>query len=143
MAIFYQNYAGFKIYNSGSYIDLSDHVESLTITRNFDQLDVTAMGALGHSLIAGLESSTIAIDFLNDTAASSVMQTLNALVGTVALFKAIQNTTLSIGSTNPVYTGSVLVNKLTPIVGQIGAVSVQSLSFDVSGSISTAITGTW
>jgi len=143
MGIFYQNYAGFKIYYSGGYVNLSDHVEALTITRNFDQLDVTSMGSSGHQLIAGLEASTIAVDFLNDTDSSSVMQTLNALAGTVALFKAIQNTTLSIGSTNPVYTGSVLVNKLTPIVGQIGTVSVQSLSFDVSGAISTAITGTW
>ena len=143
MAIFFQNYAGFKIYYSGAYVDLSDHVQALTINRNFDQLDVTAMGATGHTFVAGLESSTLAIDILNDTAASSVMQTLNALAGTVALFKAIQNTTTSIGSTNPVYTGSVLVNKLTPIVGQIGAVSVQSLTFDVSGAIATATTGTW
>jgi len=143
MAIFYQNYAGFKIYQGSGYIDLSDHVMSLTVTRTFDQLDVTAMGSLGHQLIAGLESSTIAIDFLNDTAASSVMQTLNALVGTVALFKAVQTTTATVGAANPIYTGSVLVNKLTPIAGQIGAVSVQNLTFDVSGSITLVTSGSW
>ena len=133
MAIFFQNNVGVKISTDGStYVDLTDHVQSVTINYNVDQLDVSAMGTGGHALIAGLQSNTVAIDFLNDDAASSVMQTLNALAGTVALFKAIQNTTTSIGSTNPVYTGSVLVNKLTPIVGQIGAVSVQSLTFDVS-----------
>lgn len=155
MAIFFQNNAGFKISVDGSsYIDLTDHVTSLTINRQFDELDVTAMGASGHSFIAGLESSTISVDFLNDDAPStgtptSVMQTLNALVGTNAKFKAIQTTvpgtptTATISQANPLYQGLVLVNKLTPIAGKVGDVAVQSLTFTVSGAITVATTGTW
>lgn len=152
MAIFFQNNAGFKIATSGStYVDLTDHVTSLTINRAFDELDVTAMGALGHSFIAGLESSTISVDFLNDDSAGQVMSVLNGLVGTNAAFKICQTVTgvsaltssATISATNPLYTGLVLVNKLTPVAGKIGDVAVQSLTFTVSGSISTAITGTW
>jgi len=143
MAIFFQQYAGFKIYSGSGYVDLSDHVTTLTLNLAFDQLDVTAMGQTGHVLIAGLEASSIGIDFLNDTASASVMQTLNALNGQTALFKAIQNTTTSVGAANPIYSGSILVNKITPIAGQIGAVAVQSLTFDVSGNTSKAISGTW
>ena len=150
MAVFYQNNAGFKISTDGStYVDLTDHVQSITINRQFDELDVTAMGASGHSFIAGLESSTISIDFLNDDATASVMTTLNSLVGTNAKFKILQTTTPGTpttgtpSATNPLYSGLVLVNKITPVAGKVGDVSVQSLTFTVSGAITVATTGTW
>jgi hypothetical protein len=152
--IFFQNNAGFKIVNSNggsTYIDLTDHVTSITINRQFDELDVTAMGAAGHAFIAGLESSTISIDFLNDDSTNSVMQTLNAVVGYVVPFKVAQSvssigsntSTATISATNPLYTGSVLVNKLTPVAGKIGDVAVQSLTFTVSGAITVNASGTW
>ena len=150
MAIFYQNNAGFKISVDGTtYVDLTDHVTSLTINRQFDELDVTAMGATGHQFIAGLESSTISIDFLNDDATASVMTTLNSLVGTNAKFKILQTTTPGSpttgtpSATNPMYSGLVLVNKITPVAGKIGDVAVQTLTFTVSGAITVATTGTW
>jgi hypothetical protein len=150
MAIFYQNNAGFKISTDGTtYVDLTDHVTSLTINRQFDELDVTAMGASGHSFIAGLESSTISVDFLNDDATAQVMTTLNTLVGTNAKFKILQTTvpgtptTGTPSATNPLYSGLVLVNKLTPVAGKVGDVAVQSLTFTVSGAITVSSSGTW
>ena len=150
MAIFYQNNAGFKISTDGTtYVDLTDHVTSLTINRAFDELDVTAMGASGHAFIAGLESSTISVDFLNDDATAQVMTTLNSLVGTNAKFKILQTTvpgtptTGTPSATNPLYSGLVLVNKLTPVAGKVGDVAVQSLTFTVSGAITVATSGTW
>ena len=144
-----QNNAGFQIQVSAAYVDLTNHVQSITINRNFDELEVTAMGATGRQYVAGLETSTIAVDFLNDDAASSVMQTLNTLVGTTAAFKICQTTvagspsTATISATNPLYTGLVLVNKLTPVAGKVGDISMQSLTFTVSGAITVASTGTW
>lgn len=147
MAIFYQNNAGFKISTDGTtFVDLSDHVTSLTINRSFDELDVTAMGNLGHSFIAGLESSTVSVDFLNDDATAQVMTTLNALVGTNAKFKIVQTQTsgtATVSATNPLYSGLLLVNKITPVAGKVGDVAVQSLTFTVSGSITVASTGTF
>ena len=144
-----QNNAGFQIQVSAAYVDLTNHVQSITINRSFDELEVTAMGSTGRQYVAGLEVSTIAVDFLNDDAASSVMQTLNTLVGTTAAFKICQTTvpgspsTATISATNPLYTGLVLVNKLTPVVGKVGDISMQSLTFTVSGAITVASTGTW
>lgn len=151
MAIFYQNNAGFKISVDGTtFVDLTNHVTAITINRQFDELDVTAMGQTGHAFIAGLESSTISIDFLNDTDTASVMTTLNSLAGQApAKFKICQTTvagspsTATISATNPLYSGLVLVNKITPVAGKIGDVSVQSLTFTVSGAITVATTGTW
>ena len=147
-AIFFQNYAGFKIApitggSPGTYVDLTDHTQSLTINRTFDELDVTAMGNLGHSFIAGLEASTVSVDFLNDDTTSSVMQTLNTLVGTISAVKLIQNSAVAISATNPLYTAWIEVNKITPIAGKVGDVAVQSLQFTVSGAMTTANTGTW
>jgi hypothetical protein len=152
--IFFQNNAGFKMVNTNggsTYIDLTDHVTSITINRQFDELDVTAMGATGHAFIAGLESSTISIDFLNDDSASSVMQTLNAVVGYVVPFKIAQSVSsigtntsaATISAANPLYSGSILVNKLTPVAGKIGDVAVQSLTFTVSGAITVNASGSW
>ena len=149
--LFYQNNVGFKIYSGAAYVDLTDHVIAATINRTFDELDVTAMGQLGHSFIAGLESSTISIDFLNDDSTGQVMQTLNGLAGTNAAFKMLQTVTAigaltstgTVSATNPLYTGNVLVNKLTPISGKVGDVAVQSLTFTVSGAITVANSGTW
>jgi len=149
MAIFMQNNAGFQLQVSAAYVDLTNHVKSLTINRNYDELDVSHMGSLGHEFIAGLESSTISVDLYNDDAASSVMTTLNSLAGTNAAFKICQTTvagspsTATISATNPLYTGLVLINKITPVVGAVGEVAVQSLQFTVSGAITVASTGTW
>ena len=142
MAVFLNNLAGFQIQNS-TYIDLSNHVKSLTINRTFDELEVTAMGDTGHKFVAGLEASTIAIDFFNDTATASGLQTLNALVGTSAAFKAIQTTTAAVSTTNPLYSGLVLVNKLTPVNGTVADISMQSLTFTVNGAVTVATSGTW
>ena len=147
-AIFFQNYAGFKIApitggSPGTYVDLTDHTQSLTINRTFDELDVTAMGNLGHSFIAGLEASTVSVDFLNDDSTTSVMQTLNTLVGTISAVKLIQNSAVAISATNPLYTAWIEVNKITPVAGKVGDVAVQSLQFTVSGAMTTANTGTW
>ena len=147
--IFMQNKAGFQIQSSSAYVDLTDHVQSITINRNFDELEVTAMGSSGRQYVAGLEVSTIAVDFLNDDSTGSVMQTLNALVGTQAAFKICQTTvagtpsTATISAQNPLYSGLVLVNKLTPIAGKVGDIAMQSLTFTVSGAITVSSTGTW
>ena len=147
-AIFFQNYAGFKIApitggSPGTYVDLTDHTQSLTINRTFDELDVTAMGNLGHSFIAGLEASTVSVDFLNDDSTTSVMQTLNTLVGTISAVKLIQNSAVAISATNPLYTAWIEVNKITPVAGKVGDVAVQSLQFTVSGAITVNAAGTW
>ena len=49
-------------------VDLSSLVSSCTINRNFEELDVTAMGDTGRRAVKGLEASSVTIDFFNDSA---------------------------------------------------------------------------
>jgi hypothetical protein len=115
-------------------VDLSDHVQSITINRNFQELAVTAMGDSGVKAVKGLEESSITIDFLNDTASSEVLQTLQAVWGTSTTI-TVKQTSAATSATNPLYTMTCLVNNTTDINGAVGDIGVQSLSFNVSGTI--------
>ena len=139
MAVFLNNGVGVKV-NS---VDLSDHVNNVTLNRNFDQLEVTAMGDSGHKFIKGLEASSITLDFLNDTATSSVLQTLQAAWGTNVTVVLLQNKGTAVSATNPLYTMTCLINGTTDINGATGDLAMQSLSFDVSGTIAVTTTGTF
>jgi len=139
MAVFLNNGVGVKV-NS---VDLSDHVNNITLNRNFDQLEVTAMGDSGHKFIKGLEASSITLDFLNDTATSSVLQTLQAAWGTNVTVVLLQNKGTAVSATNPLYTMTVLVNGTTDINGATGDLSMQSVTWDVSGTIAVANTGSF
>ena len=139
MAVFLNNQVGVKV-NS---VDLSDHVNQVTLNRNFDQLEVTAMGDSGHRFIKGLEASSITLDFLNDTSTASVLQTLQAAWGTNVTLVLLQNKGTAVSATNPLYTMTVLVNNTTDINGATGDLSTQNVTWQVSGTIAVANTGSF
>jgi hypothetical protein len=115
-------------------VDLSDHVTAVTINRSFDELEVTSMGSAGHEYVKGLEASSITIDFLNDTATGEVLQTLQAAWGTSVTVTAKQDSGAT-SATNPLYTMSCLINNTTDINGSVADISMQSLTFNVNGTI--------
>jgi hypothetical protein len=118
-------------------VDLSDHVTAVTINRTFDELEVTAMGDSGHKYVKGLEASSITIDFLNDTATSEVLQTLQAAWGTSVTVTVKQNSGAT-AATNPLYTMTCLVNNTTDINGSVADLSTQSVTWNVNGTITIA-----
>ena len=115
-------------------VDLSDHVTAVTINRTFDELEVTAMGDSGHKFVKGLEASSVTIDFLNDTASSEVLQTLQAVWGTSTTI-TMKQTSAATSASNPLYTMSCLINGTTDINGSVADLSMQSLTFNVNGTI--------
>ena len=139
MAVFLNNGVGVKV-NS---VDLSDHVNNITLNRNFDELEVTAMGDSGHKFIKGLEASSITLDFLNDTATGSVLQTLQASWGQNVTVVLLQNKGTAVSATNPLYTMTVLLNGTTDINGATGDLSTQSVTWNVSGTVAVSTTGTF
>ena len=139
MAVFMSNLVGVKV-NS---VDLSDHVTAVTLNRNFDELEVTAMGDSGHKYVKGLEASSITIDFLNDTASANVLATLQAAWGTNVTVVLLQTKGTAVSATNPLYTATCLINNTTDINGAVGDLSTQSLTFNVSGTVAVATTGSF
>jgi len=115
-------------------VDLSDHVTAVTINRTFDELEVTAMGDGGHKFVKGLEASSITIDFLNDTATGEVLQTLQAAWGTNVTV-TVKQTSAATSATNPLYTMTCLVNNTTDVAGSVSDLGMQSVTWNVSGTI--------
>ena len=139
MAVFLNNKVGVKV----NTVDLSDHVQSVTLNRSFDELEVTAMGDSGHKFVKGLEASSVTIDFLNDTASASVLATLQAAWGTNVTVVFLQDKSSAVSATNPLYTMTCLVNNTTDINGAVADLGTQSVTWNVSGTIAVATTGTF
>ena len=139
MAIFLNNKVGLKI----NAIDLSDHVTSVTLNRAFDELEVTAMGDTAHKFVKGLESATLTVSFLNDTATSNVLQTLDSTYGSTTAVKMVQDKVAAVSATNPLYTFDILVNNLTPINGATGDMATMDITFTINSTVTVASSGTY
>ena len=141
MAIFLNNKVGFKV--GATPVDFSDHVTAFTLTQQADQLEVTAMGDTAHKFVTGLSADSITVTLLNDTAAGSILATLQAAYGTTVAFKAIQDTTKAVGADNVLYTGTILVDNFTPINGAVADEATIDVTFTCNSKTAVATTGTW
>jgi hypothetical protein len=139
MAIFLNNKVGFKI----ATVDLSDHVTAFTLNRQSDQLEVTAMGDTAHKFVTGLSADTITVSFLNDTAAGSVLATLQTAYGTTVAFSAIQDKVASVGATNKLYTGTILIDNIPDISGAVADEAMFDITFTCNSTTALATTGTF
>ena len=139
MAIFLNNKVGFKI----ATVDLSDHVTAFTLNRQADQLEVTAMGDTSHKFVPGLSADTITVSFLNDTAAGSVLATLQTAYGTTVAFAAVQDKVAAISATNKLYTGTILIDSIPDISGAVADEAMFDITFTCNSTTALATTGTW
>jgi len=138
MAVFLSNGAVVTL-NS---VDISGVVTGVTINRSFDELEVTAMGDSSHKFTKGLESSTITLELLNDTAASganAVTATLAAAWGTTVPL-TIKRSSAAISTTNPEYQTTVLVNNTQDLNGSVADISTQSITFTCNSVIVVDVT---
>jgi hypothetical protein len=118
-------------------VDYSAHFKSATLTVDAAQLDTTDFASAGWTeVIGGLKSGTLAVSIQDDVANSSIDDILWPLLGTVATFE-IRPTSAVVGTSNPKYTGSVLITGHS-IGGGVGELAMKSLTFPTSGTITRA-----
>jgi len=139
MAIFLNNKVGFKI----ATVNLSDHVTNFQLNRVVDSIEVTAMGDTSHKFVAGLAADTITVTFLNDTAAGSVLATLQSAFGSSVAFQAIQDSSAAVSATNLLYSGTIFVDNLTDINGAVGDEGMIDITFTCNSKTAYVNTGTW
>ena len=139
MAIFLNNKVGFKI----ATVNLSDHVTNFQLNRVVDSIEVTAMGDTSHKFVAGLAADTITVTFLNDTAAGSVLATLQTAFGSSVAFQAIQDSSAAVSATNLLYSGTIFVDNLTDINGAVGDEGMIDITFTCNSKTAYTNTGTW
>ena len=130
MAVYLAN-TGVLTVNS---VDLSTLVTNVVINRSFDELEITALGDTGHKFVKGLEASSITIDFLNDSASTKTLQTLNTTWGT-SVVVTFKQTSAVTSAENPLYTMTCLINNTTPVNGAVADLSTQSVTWNVMGTI--------
>ena len=143
MAIYLNNNVGVKLATAAAptvpSIDISAYVTNAVINQIVDELEVTAMGDSAHKFVAGLQSATFTIDFINDWASSQVMQTLNAAFGQTLAVSVITVKGTTVSAANPTYQFSILVNNLTPIgQGGVSEIATSSLSFTVNSAVTVS-----
>ena len=143
MAIYLNNNVGVKLATNAApttpSIDISAYVTNAVINQIVDELEVTAMGDSAHKFVAGLQSGTFTVDFLNEWASSQVMQTLNAAFGQTLAVSVITVKGTTVSAANPTYQFSILVNNLTPIgQGGVAEIATSSLSFTVNSAITVS-----
>ena len=143
MAIYLNNKVGVKLATAAAptvpSVDISDLVTSAVINQIVDELEITAMGDTAHRYVAGLQSGTFTIDFLNEWASADVMQTLNAAFGQTLAVSVITVSGTTVSAANPTYQFSILVNNLTPI-GSAGVseIATSSVTFTVNSGITVS-----
>ena len=134
MAVFMSNTVTVTV-NS---VDLTDHITSISgFNETCADIQTTAMGETNISRIGGLKDSSVSITFLNDFAASKVYATLKDLLGT-AVNVTVQPVAGSATATNPKKTGSCLITELPFIDGSVGDLAEVSVTWPVTGAITTA-----
>lgn len=119
-------------------VDVSSYVRKAELSVEVEDKDVTTFGSAGWTeVLGGLKSAELSIEFLNDFAANDLDSDMWALLGTVVTFE-VRPTSAAVGTSNPSYTGSVLVNSWNPIEGGVGDEATVSVSFPVSGAVTRA-----
>lgn len=118
-------------------VNLSQFCKSVTLEVSADELDDTAFGDTYRSRIGGLKDWSVQLEFNSDFAASAVDATLFPLLGSTTTIK-IRPTTSSISSTNPEYSGSVLVSQVNPLGNSVGDLASVSVQWPGAGTLSRA-----
>jgi hypothetical protein len=118
-------------------VDLSNHVESVTLTYSNDVQEATVMGDAGKRRITGLKDWSAEISFRQDFEAASVEATLWPLIGVQTAVKIRKSKTDAISATNPEYQGNGMIGSMPLVNGSVG--EVHNTSVTVSGSDGTAL----
>lgn len=123
-------------------VNLSDHIKSVTLTTTDDVIETTAFGSSARTRVGGLADNSVAFEFDQDYAASSVEATINAagasLVGTVTAVVVKPNGATT-AADNPAYSFNCLISEWTPLNGAVGELATASVTWPISGAITKAV----
>jgi hypothetical protein len=119
-------------------VDYSTNINQVEIAVTSDEVDTTAFSSTGwRTVTGGLKSGSVTLSFHNDFAAAAIDGVLWSALNTIATVVVLPNGT-TVGTANPSYTFTALVNNLTPVSGSVGDLAVQNLTWPVSGEVTRA-----
>jgi len=110
---------------------ITDHVSTVSLAREIDQVEITAMNDTVQNMIGGIERPTLNLELYNDFASASVNSLFEDALGTKLNIKLIP-VSGTVTATNPSYTMSCLISSWTPVNGAIDSVASVSVSLPVT-----------
>lgn len=119
-------------------VNLSDHIASVTLTTTDDVIETTAFGSSARTRIGGLADNSVAFEFHQDYATSSVEATIYPLIGTTTAVVVKPNGATT-GAQNPSYSFSALISEWTPLNGAVGELATASVTWPIDGNITKAV----
>lgn len=123
---------------NGTANNVSAAIRQITLDINAAEVETTSFGDSGWTtMVGGLKSGSVQIDFLDDVAASAIDSTIWGLFGGTAAITIRPGGTAAVGTSNPQYSGTVLVNQTTT-GGAVGDLATKSVTWPTTGAISRA-----
>ncbi|MEU1775331.1 hypothetical protein ABZ501_20245 [Streptomyces sp. NPDC019922] len=118
--------------------DLSSYARKAELTVEVEDKDVTTYASLGwKEVLGGLKSGELGLEFLQDVAATKIDSIMWPLLGTVVPF-VVRLDSAPKSTSNPEWTGSVLINGWNPIEGSVGDEASVSVGYPTSGAVARA-----
>ncbi len=124
-------------------VDLSDRVESITLTVSAETPETTAMGDGTRERVASFIDWSFDVGFRQDfiaPATNAVDATLFSLVGAAAFAIEIRPDQGAVAATNPKFTGNALLASYSPLAGSVGDVAGAPATFQGDGTLTRGTT---
>lgn len=116
-------------------VDLSDHVQSVTVDDGLETQDDTAMGYNARSVIGGLETPSIQVTFKQDFDVASVHDTLSPLFkDKTAHDVVVKPTSDPVSPTNPSATMTGIITAYPFLGGSVGDLHTTDVSWENAGT---------
>lgn len=122
-------------------VDLSDHVQSITLNYEAEAQDSTTMGQDTRGNIYGLKNWSVDVSFAQDFAAGEVDATLFGIVGT-SVTVVIKPDAGAVSATNPSYSANGVVGTYSPMGNSVGELAVAPVTIMPADSSNTLVRAT-
>ena len=119
---------------------MHDRCSKAELTAEVEEKDITTFADAGWKVVTGgLKSGSLALSLFNDIADDALDEDMWTLfiAGVVTAFE-VRLTQSAVSTSNPKYTGNLLVKSWSPLNGQVGDVASVDVTFPTSGAITRA-----
>lgn len=115
--------------------DLSEYARKIEVTAEVEDKDVTTYASAGwKEVLGGLASGELGLEFLQDVAATEIDSIMWPLFRQVVPFR-VRLSNAAVSTSNPEYSGNVLIKGWNPIQGSVGDEASVSVSYPTSGAV--------
>ena len=118
-------------------VDLSDHVQSVTLNYEAELQDSTCMGDDTRLNTGGLKNWSMDVQFAQDYASNEVDATMFSIVGS-GVTVVLKPTSGAVSSTNPSYSGTGVIGSYNPLGNSVGDLATAPVTIASGGTLTRA-----